>query len=91
MPAARESLFGQDKVKHFFIAGFVESVAFAGLRAVGTSHRPALGGAVAAAGVASLGRELNDRRTKGTFSLPDLVWDAFGAGAAILVLAKTQK
>ncbi len=78
-------------MKHFFIAGFVESVAFAGLRAVGTNRGPALGGAVAAAGVASLGRELYDRRTKGRFSLPDLVWDALGAGAAFLVLAKTQK
>ena len=91
VPSAREALFGQDKVKHFFIAGFVESVAFAGLRAVGTNRRSALGGAVAAAGAASLGRELHDRRTKGAFSLPDLVWDALGAGAAFLVLAKTQK
>ena len=91
VPPAREPLFGQDKVKHFFIAGFVESVAFAGMRAVGTNRGPALGGAVAAAGVASLGREIYDRNSKGAFSLPDLVWDALGAGAALLVLSKTQK
>jgi hypothetical protein len=40
--------------------------------------------------VASLGREFHDRRTKGLFSVKDLVWDALGAGAALLVINKTK-
>ena len=87
----REAFFGTDKVKHFFIVGFVESVAFAGFRTVGTRRDPSLVGAVTVAGAVSLGREFFDRRTKGAFSVPDLVWDALGAGAAVLILARTQK
>lgn len=87
----REAAFGPDKVKHFLIAGFVESVTFAGLQASGTNRNAARSGAVAAVVSASIGRELYDRKTKGVFSISDLVWDALGAGAALLVINKTQK
>ena len=40
---------------------------------------------------ASIGREIHDRKTKGLFSFADLVWDALGAGAALLIINKTQK
>lgn len=88
---ARESAFGADKVKHFFIAAFVESVGFAGLRAGGADKSTAVAGAVGGTAAVSLGREVYDRRTKGAFSVLDLVWDALGAGAALLVLTRTQK
>lgn len=87
----KEAAFGPDKVKHFLIAGFVESVAFAGLQAAGTSRNTARAGALAAVAGTSIGREMYDRKTKGSFSIPDLVWDALGAGAALLILNKTQK
>ena len=88
---AKEPAFGPDKVKHFLIAGFVETVAFSGLQAVGASRNAARSGALAAVIGASVGREVHDRKTKGLFSIPDLVWDALGAGAALLIINKTQK
>lgn len=91
LSGARESAFGIDKVKHFFIAAFVESVGFAGLRAGGADKGTAVAGAVGGTAAVSLGREIYDRRTKGTFGVLDLLWDALGAGAALLVLTRTQK
>lgn len=87
----KDALFGPDKVKHFLIAGFVESVMFSGLQAAGANRNAARSGAISAAAAASIGRELHDRKTKGLFSIPDLVWDALGVGAALVVLNKTQK
>lgn len=84
-------MFGIDKVKHFFIAGFIETVAFAGAQAAGSSRSTARSVAIGTAAVASIGREIHDGRTKGLFSIRDLAWDALGAGAALLVLNKTQR
>src|SRR5215207_2936983 len=85
-----EPIFGVDKVKHFFIAGFVETMTFAGLEAAGAKKSPARTAAIGTTIVVSLGREMHDRRTKGLFSVKDLVWDALGAGAALLVINKTR-
>ena len=90
-PRVRDSIFGVDKLKHFLLAGFVESVAFAGLQAAGADRKTSLAGAGAATITISLGRELHDRRVSGLFSVGDLVWDALGAGAAFLILARVQK
>lgn len=90
-PRARDSILGIDKLKHFLLAGFVESVAFAGLQAAGADRSTSLAGAGATVVVVSFGRELRDRRTSGLFSVGDLVWDALGAGAAMLVLARVQR
>ena len=87
----KEPAFGPDKVKHFLIAGFVETVVFSGLQAAGANRNTARSGALAAVAGASVGREIHDRKTKGLFSIPDLVWDALGAGAALLIINKTQK
>ena len=85
-----DPLFGADKVKHFFIAGFVEALTFSGLQAAGADRSPARGAAIGTAAAVSVGREIHDRRTKGLFSVKDLAWDALGAGAALLVLNKTR-
>ena len=90
-PTPDDSFFGIDKVKHFFIAGFVESMAFAGAQAAGSERSTARPVAIGAVGTVSVGRELYDWRAKGHFSVRDLVWDALGAGAALLVLNKTQR
>ena len=89
-PKPADPIFGVDKVKHFFIAGFVETMAFSGLQAAGVNRSSARGAAIGATTVVSLGREIHDRRTKGLFSVKDLVWDALGAGAALLVINKTK-
>ena len=86
-----DALFGPDKLKHFFIAGFVESMTFAGTQAIGANRSTARGTAIGVAAVVSVGREIHDRRTKGLFSIRDLAWDALGASAALFVLNKTQK
>ena len=85
-----DPMFGVDKVKHFFIAGFVESMSFAGMQAVGSSRSTARTGAIGAAAVVSIAREIHDKKKKGLFSVRDLAWDAIGASAALLVLNKTQ-
>ena len=87
----RESWLGPDKVKHFFMAAFIESAAFSGLEAGGGSRNSAFAGAVGTTVAISIGREVHDKRTKGLFSLGDLLWDAIGAAAAGEMLRHTQR
>lgn len=89
--AVPEAWTGPDKVKHFFISAFLESVAFSALEAAGADRGAARAGGIATAAAAATGREIYDRRTKGVFSIPDLLWDAAGAAAALLVLNRTQR
>ena len=86
-----DPIFGVDKVKHFFIAGFVEAITFSGLQAAGADRSPARAGAISATVVVSLGREFHDRRSKGLFSFRDLAWDAIGASAALIVINKVRR
>lgn len=83
--------FGPDKIKHFFMTAFVQSVVYSGLRATGAEHRSSLYGAAGASAAFGIGKELFDRRRNGTFSVPDLVWDAAGAGGASLLLDRTRR
>ena len=87
-PRVKDSIVGIDKLKHFLLSGFVESVTFASLQAVGANRSASLTGALGAAATISIGREVHDRRTSGLFSFGDLVWDALGAGAAMLILTR---
>ena len=87
----RESWLGSDKVKHFFMSAFIESMTFSGLQASGARRSTAFAGAVGATAAFGIGREIHDKKTKGLFSLGDLTWDGVGAGAAWLVLRKTQR
>jgi hypothetical protein len=89
-PKPADPIFGVDKVKHFFIAGFVESMSFAGMQATGSNRSTARVAALSATAIVSVGREIHDKKTKGLFSIRDLAWDAIGASAALLVLNKTQ-
>ena len=89
-PKPADPVFGVDKVKHFFIAGFVESMSFAGMQAAGSGRPAARASAIAVTAIVSVAREVHDKRRKGLFSVRDLAWDAIGASAALLVLNKTQ-
>jgi uncharacterized protein YfiM (DUF2279 family) len=89
--ARRDSWFGPDKVKHFFMSAFLQSVTYSALRAADAGHRASLAGATAATAGFSLGKELHDRRTIGEFSVRDLIWDGAGAGAATLLLVRTRR
>jgi uncharacterized protein YfiM (DUF2279 family) len=78
--------FGSDKLKHFFMAAFTQSVTYSALQLAGVRHDHALASAwVVTAGV-SVGKEVHDRKVKGLFSVRDLVWDVAGAGAATAVI-----
>ena len=89
--AQSDPWFGADKVKHFFMAAFVQSVAYSTIRATGAEHRVALAGAsVVTAGV-SVGKEIWDGRGHGTRSGRDLLWDAAGAVAATELLRRTVR
>lgn len=87
----KDTWLGSDKVKHFFMSAFIESMTFSGLQAVGAKRNAAFAGAAATTAAIGIGREIHDKKTKGLFSFGDLAWDAVGGGAAGLVLRKTQR
>jgi putative lipoprotein len=92
-PAAlpADGWFGQDKLQHFFSSAFVQSLAYGSLRASGMGHAASLAGATAATATVGVGKELYDARHKGDPSYRDLVWDAAGAGAMTILLARTAR
>ena len=77
--------FAPDKMKHFFMAAFVQSASFSGMRAAGMTKSSSLAGATVLTAGVSIGKEIHDRRSGGEFSVKDLMWDAAGmaAGAAL--------
>ena len=83
--------FGADKVKHFLTSAFVQSAAYATFQAAGAERGAALAGASVVTLSAGVGKEWLDRRRGGPFSGRDLAWDTAGAGAATLLLVRTQR
>ena len=88
LTAPPDKWFGADKLKHFFVAAFTQSVAYSGLQLARVRHDRALAGAWGVTAVVSVAKEVHDRRSYGRFSVRDLVWDAAGAGAATLLLQR---
>jgi uncharacterized protein YfiM (DUF2279 family) len=88
---ARESWFGIDKLKHFFLSAFATSVSFSALQAAGANRNTAMAGAIGASAALGISRELYNLRTTKVFSIKDLTWDAIGTGAAAAMLSKTTK
>src|SRR3954465_4748710 len=83
-----DSWFGIDKIKHFFMSAFIESVSYSLLQASGVKHGPAMTGAIGITLGVGLARELHDQRSPGNiFSVRDLTWDAMGAGGAAVLLS----
>ena len=88
----RDSWFGIDKIKHFFISAFIESVSYSALQAANVKRRPAMTGAIGVSAAFGVARELHDRRTPGNhFSYRDLTWDALGIGAGTAMLKRTAR
>lgn len=86
----RDSWFGIDKIKHFFISAFIESVSYSALQAARVNHRSALAGAIGVTAAFGVGREIHDARNPNNhFSVKDLSWDALGAGAGVVLLSHT--
>ena len=88
---AGDSWFGADKVKHFFMGAFVQSVAYSAIRASGANHSGSLAGAAAVTAGVSLGKEFWDAHSGGTPSARDVVWDAAGGAAAALLLQRAVR
>ena len=86
-----DSWFGSDKLKHFFMAAFTQSVSYSVLQAGRVEHDRALATAWAVTAAVSIAKEVRDRRSYGLFSVRDLVWDAAGAGAATLILRRAVR
>lgn len=86
-----DSWFGADKVKHFFMSAFVQSVTYTGARAVGVGRGGAMVAASAATVGVGVGKEIHDRRSGGAFSARDLTWDLGGGMAAGLLLDRTRE
>jgi uncharacterized protein YfiM (DUF2279 family) len=89
--AARERWFAADKVRHFFMSAFIQSVSYSALRAAHAEHGASLAGASVVTAAFGVGKEVYDRRVGNDFSVRDLVWDAAGAGAATLLLERTRR
>jgi putative lipoprotein len=89
---ARDSWFGMDKIKHFFLSAFIESVSYSALQAAHVKRRPALTGAIGVTAAFGVAREIHDKRTPGKwFSYQDLTWDALGIAAGAAMLTRTVK
>ena len=78
--------FGADKLKHFVVAGALQSAAYAVWRQSSDDRRQALWKATAVTSTVSLGKEWWDRRQGRDFSARDLAWDAAGAGVSTLAI-----
>jgi putative lipoprotein len=85
---ASDGWFGADKLQHFFSSAFVQSVSYGVLRGAGAGRGAALAGASATTAAVGVGKEVYDARHHGDVSRRDLVWDAAGAGAVSLLLAR---
>lgn len=90
-PPPQDSWFGVDKVKHFFMSAFIQSVTYGTLRATNVDHRSSMYGAGAVTALFGVGKELRDRRAGSGFSVRDLAWDATGAGAAGILLDRARR
>ncbi len=89
--AGRDGWFGADKVKHFFMSAFIQSVTFAALETAGADRRSALAGASGVTLTIGLAREWHDSRNGGPFSFRDLTWDVAGGSAASFILVRTER
>lgn len=87
----QDSWFGVDKLKHFFVSAFIQSVSYSALRSVDAGHREAMLGAACVTTLFAVGKEVHDVRSGSFFSTRDLVWDAAGAGSATLLLDRTRR
>ncbi|HYD51180.1 MAG TPA: hypothetical protein VEA99_01085 [Gemmatimonadaceae bacterium] len=89
--AVEDRWFGADKAKHFLLAGVVQGMAYATLRAVDLRHGRAQTGALGFTIALAVGKERRDRRAYGHFSVRDIVWSAGGAAAAAALLSRTVR
>lgn len=86
-----DNWFGADKIKHFLVSAFVQSVSYSALRLTNLEHGDALLGASGVTALVAVGREVHDWRSGRPFSRRDLVWDVVGASGATVLLSRTVR
>lgn len=86
---ARDAWLGEDKSAHGAMSFAMTGALYASGRALGASRAASAAGAALATAAAGLLKEWSDRR-RGTASVRDLVWDALGIGAALLLVENTR-
>ena len=87
---APDAWLAQDKVRHGLAAYAVVAFSYGGARALGAEDATALFIAAGASAAASIGKEWLDARRGGFASMRDLVWDAAGIAAALLVMREMR-
>jgi uncharacterized protein YfiM (DUF2279 family) len=87
---APDKWFAADKAKHFFMGSFIQSASFGVLTAAGVDKGPALTAASGMTLTVTIGKEIRDRRGRGTASGKDVAWGLAGAAAISPVLARTK-
>lgn len=89
-PPHEDAWFGIDKIKHFFMSAFIESVTYSVLQAARVNHAAAIAGAIGFTSAIGVGKEVHDMRTPGNiFSVRDLTWDAIGTSAGAVLVTHT--
>ena len=82
--------FAEDKMRHLAMAFATTGFSQAGARAAGATPDAATAIGVAASIVASLGKEVFDRKAGGHFSVRDLVWDAAGIVLGVVMVRNAR-
>jgi uncharacterized protein YfiM (DUF2279 family) len=85
-----DAWLGSDKFRHAGMSYAVTAFSYAAARGAGAGRDASLQVAVPVAAVAGIGKEIYDRRQGGIFSVRDLVADAVGIGAAVLLLREVR-
>ena len=80
--------FGEDKFKHLAFSYLVTAGTFAAAR-VAADHDASLAIGAVAGAAAGIGKEIYDAKRQGP-SLRDLLWDAIGVAAAMLIAQETR-
>lgn len=82
---------GQDKLKHFFMAGYSYSVTHAALQAASVSTSGQRNGGLVISVSVSVGKEVADRRRGSYVSYRDLAWDGAGIALAALLMNSVKR
>ena len=86
-----DAWWGEDKLKHFVVAGGISAAATAIASQNGASDGAAFAVAVPITLGAGSAKEWHDREVKGTYwSWRDMAWNAVGAAAGSIVVLEAQ-
>ena len=81
--------FAEDKLKHFAFSYMITTGTFAAARTVTGRNESILIGAGVGL-LAGISKELYDKKTNRSSSFRDLIWDAAGVAAGVLIAQQTR-